>query len=132
MAVDQADEWPLPLNQRNQCDGRDLLAALEPGSIPLCIFDPQYRGVLDKMPYGSEGVSRGRRRSELPQMSDDRHPSGGAPVPGSRHRKRIVAGQVQGIAERGPEQGRRLSPCHAFGQPMPWLLSTSPTFGDVE
>ena len=64
-------EWPLPLNQRNQHDGLDLLAELEPESIPLCIFDPQYRGVLDKMQYGNEGVSRGRARSALPQMSEE-------------------------------------------------------------
>ena len=63
-------EWPLPLNQRNRCDGLELLSALEPGTIPLCIFDPQYRGILDKMQYGNEGVSRGRARSSLPQMSD--------------------------------------------------------------
>ena len=69
-AIAQADHWPLPLNQRNQCDGLELLAALEPESIPLCIFDPQYRGVLDKMRYGNEGVSRGQRRSALPQMSE--------------------------------------------------------------
>ncbi len=58
-AVTQGAHWPLPLNQRNRCDGRELLAALEPESIPLCIFDPQYRGLLDKMRYGNEGVSRG-------------------------------------------------------------------------
>ena len=69
--VTQVADWPLPLNQRNQCDGRDPLAALEPESIPLCIFDPQYRGLLDKMRYGNEGVSRGRRRSELLQMSEE-------------------------------------------------------------
>ena len=66
-----ARQWPLPLNQRNQCDGLDLLAALEPASVPLCIFDPQYRGILDKMQYGNEGVSRGRARSALPQMSEE-------------------------------------------------------------
>ncbi len=70
-AVTQAALWPLPLNQRNQCDGLELLAALKPESIPLCIFDPQYRGVLDKMRYGNEGVSRGRRSSGLPQMSEE-------------------------------------------------------------
>ena len=70
-AVTQAAHWPLPLNQRNQCDGLELLAALEPESVPLCIFDPQYRGVLDKMRYGNEGVSRGRRRSALPQMGEE-------------------------------------------------------------
>ena len=69
--VTQTAHWPLPLNQRNQCDGLELLAALEPESIPLCIFDPQYRGVLDKMRYGNEGVSRGQRRSALPQMSEE-------------------------------------------------------------
>ena len=66
-----AHRWPLPLNQRNQYDGLQLLAELEPESVPLCIFDPQYRGILDKMQYGNEGVSRGRARSELPQMSEE-------------------------------------------------------------
>ena len=70
-AVTQAADWPLPLNRRNQCDGGELLAGLEPESIPLCIFDPQYRGLLDKMRYGNEGVSRGKRRSGLPQMNDE-------------------------------------------------------------
>lgn len=63
-------DWPLPLNQRNVCDGLELLAALEPEVVPLCIFDPQYRGILDKMQYGNEGVSRGQARSGLPQMSE--------------------------------------------------------------
>ena len=67
----QPCRWPLPLNQSNQHDGLDLLAALEPECVPLCIFDPQYRGILDKMQYGNEGVSRGRRRSALPQMSEE-------------------------------------------------------------
>ncbi|MDE0343008.1 MAG: DNA methyltransferase [Deltaproteobacteria bacterium] len=70
-AMAQAADWPLPLNRRNQCDGRELLAALKPETIPLCVFDPQYRGVLDKLRYGNEGVSRGRRRSELPQMNEE-------------------------------------------------------------
>ena len=70
-AVTQAAHWPLPLNQRNQCDGLELLAALEPESIPLCIFDPQYRGLLNRMRYGNEGVSWGRPRSELLQMSEE-------------------------------------------------------------
>ena len=67
----QVTQWPLPLNQRNQSDGLDLLAALDAETIPLCIFDPQYRGILDKMQYGNEGVSRGRARSSLPQMSEE-------------------------------------------------------------
>ena len=64
-------QWPLPLNRRNQFDGLDLLAALDAETVPLCIFDPQYRGILDKMQYGNEGVSRGRARSSLPQMSEE-------------------------------------------------------------
>lgn len=63
--------WPLPLNQPNRYDGLQLLAELAADSIPLCIFDPQYRGILDKMQYGNEGVSRGQRRSGLPQMPED-------------------------------------------------------------
>lgn len=57
-AVTQAADWSLPLNQRNQCDGLELLAALEPEAISLCVFDPQYRGLLDRMRYGNEGGSR--------------------------------------------------------------------------
>ena len=67
----QTVQWPLPLNRRNQFDGLDLLAALDAETIPLCIFDPQYRGILDKMRYGNEGVSRGQRRSGLLQMSEE-------------------------------------------------------------
>ena len=63
-------KWPIALNQPNDYDGLDLLAEIEPGSVPLCIFDPQYRGVLDQMAYGNEGVSRGQRRSSLPQMDE--------------------------------------------------------------
>jgi len=59
------------LNRRNQFDGLDLLAALDAETIPLCIFDPQYRGILDKMQYGNEGKSRGRARSSLPQMGQE-------------------------------------------------------------
>ena len=63
-------EWPLPLNQKNRYDGLELLAEIEPATLPLCIFDPQYRGILDKMRYGNEGVSRGRKRAQLSQMSE--------------------------------------------------------------
>ena len=34
-------------------------------------FDPQYRGVLDKLSYGNEGKQRGKARSSLPQMGAD-------------------------------------------------------------
>ena len=60
--------WPLPLNRPNVSDGRDLLRALPEASVPLAIFDPQYRGILDRMSYGNEGKNRGQRRSGLRQM----------------------------------------------------------------
>ena len=58
-------------NQKNQCDGFELLISIESDSIPLCFFDPQYRGILDKMKYGNEGKNRGAARSELVQMSTE-------------------------------------------------------------
>ena len=100
--VTQVALWPLPLNQRNQCDGLELLAALERETIPLCVFDPQYRGVLDKMRYGNEGVSRGRRRSALPQM-----------------REETISEFVAGISDA-------LVP---FGQPVPVGRQVSPLQG---
>jgi site-specific DNA-methyltransferase (adenine-specific) len=57
------------LDERNQADGLDLLRTLEADSFPLCIFDPQYRGVLDRQRYGNEG-SRQQERSALPQMEE--------------------------------------------------------------
>ena len=39
-------------------DGREFLAELPGASYPLVIFDPQYRGVLDKLSYGNEGERR--------------------------------------------------------------------------
>ena len=68
--VNRPAEWPLPLNRRNKYNGLELLAQLAPDCVPLCFFDPQYRGVLDKMQYGNEGKSRGKRRAELPQMRE--------------------------------------------------------------
>jgi site-specific DNA-methyltransferase (adenine-specific) len=58
------------LDQRNSADGLDLLGALKPDSFPLCFFDPQYRGVLDRQKYGNEG-SRQKLRSTLPQMPQE-------------------------------------------------------------
>ncbi len=65
---------PLPdglkINTRLKMDGRKLLAQLPEDAIPVAFFDPQYRGVLDKMAYGNEGKTRGKRRSMLEQMSE--------------------------------------------------------------
>jgi site-specific DNA-methyltransferase (adenine-specific) len=57
------------LDHCNEADGLTLLRALEADSYPLCIFDPQYRGVLDRQKYGNEG-SRQQERSILPQMDE--------------------------------------------------------------
>ena len=43
------------LNQKNTANGLDFLWSLNTNSFPLCFFDPQYRGVLDKQRYGNEG-----------------------------------------------------------------------------
>ncbi len=56
--------------KRVHMDGRELLAQLPEASVAAAFFDPQYRGVLDKLSYGNEGVSRGQRRSQLQQMTD--------------------------------------------------------------
>ena len=58
-------------NTRLKMDGRALLASLPAASIPVVFFDPQYRGVLDKLAYGNEGEKRGKRRSRLLQMTED-------------------------------------------------------------
>jgi len=57
-------------NYPHRCDGKELLAVIEDATVPCAFFDPQYRGVLDKLAYGNEGVSRGTARCRLPQMSE--------------------------------------------------------------
>lgn len=59
------------INKKNKMNGLDLLEMLPNQSIKVAFFDPQYRGVLDKMSYGNEGKSRGQQRSALPQMTED-------------------------------------------------------------
>jgi site-specific DNA-methyltransferase (adenine-specific) len=57
------------LDHRNRADGLSLLRCLQEGGFPLCFFDPQYRGVLDRQKYGNEG-RRQQERSTLPQMDE--------------------------------------------------------------
>ena len=57
-------------NIRLKMDGLKFLRKLPPETIPVAFFDPQYRGVLEKLSYGNEGRKRGRRRSALEQMSE--------------------------------------------------------------
>jgi len=58
------------LNFKNKANGLDLLKSLDNESIKVVFFDPQYRGVLDKLQYGNEGKGRGKARCDLTQMSD--------------------------------------------------------------
>lgn len=59
------------LNKKQIADGIDLLSDINDGTITTAFFDPQYRGVLDKLQYGNEGKGRGKARSELQQMNED-------------------------------------------------------------
>lgn len=59
-------------NKRLKMDGLEFLSKLPAASIPVAFFDPQYRGVLDKLQYGNEGKTRGKRRSELMQMTEEK------------------------------------------------------------
>ena len=52
-------------------DGIKMMELLPDACITGTFFDPQYRGILDKMNYGNEGVLRGQRRSALAQMDEN-------------------------------------------------------------
>lgn len=58
------------LNKRNIIDGIALMCTIPNSSIKTTFFDPQYRGLLQKMNYGNEG-ERQKERSQLSQMSDE-------------------------------------------------------------
>ena len=60
----------LEFDSRLEMDGIEFLDLLPDASVPAAFFDPQYRGILDKMSYGNEGKSRCRKRSELVQMPE--------------------------------------------------------------
>lgn len=51
-------------------NGLHLLDSIKANSIPAVFFDPQYRGVLDKLSYGNEG-KRQIKRAKLEQMNDE-------------------------------------------------------------
>lgn len=62
------DDTTYSMNTRNKSEGLVLMSDIRDKSIAAAFFDPQYRGILDKLKYGNEGVSRGKARSSLPQM----------------------------------------------------------------
>ena len=60
----------MEINMKNKENGLALMSSLKDNTIKTAFFDPQYRGVLDKMHYGNEGV-RQTGRCELMQMDDE-------------------------------------------------------------
>ena len=61
----------LGFNRRLKMDGLKFLSKIPSETIPVAFFDPQYRGILDKLSYGNEGEQRGRARASLPQMTEE-------------------------------------------------------------
>lgn len=59
------------INKENIINGLILLDNIKDEKVSVGFFDPQYRGILDKMNYGNEGVGRGKARCELTQMDED-------------------------------------------------------------
>lgn len=58
------------VNEKNQMDGLSCLSGINDNVISACFFDPQYRGILDKLKYGNEG-ERQKGRADLSQMDDE-------------------------------------------------------------
>jgi site-specific DNA-methyltransferase (adenine-specific) len=63
-------EGDMLLNVAQCRDALDLLRALPTACAPLAFFDPQHRGVLDRLKFGNEGA-RQRGRARLPAMSEN-------------------------------------------------------------
>lgn len=64
---------PVPVflkNQRNKGCGLELLGSLTDGTVRAAFFDPQYRGILDKLNLGNEGA-RQKGRAGLTQMPEE-------------------------------------------------------------
>jgi site-specific DNA-methyltransferase (adenine-specific) len=57
-------------NVAQRGDALDLLRSLPDGCMSLAFFDPQHRGVLDRLKFGNEGT-RQRGRAKLPAMTED-------------------------------------------------------------
>ena len=58
-------------NYKNLSDGLSLMRQIIDNRVKIVFFDPQYRGVLDKLSYGNEGKQRGKARSALTQMTSE-------------------------------------------------------------
>ena len=64
------DTSKFSMNAKNHADGLVLISDIKDSCISAVFFDPQYRGILDKLKYGNEGKLRGKSRSSLPQMDE--------------------------------------------------------------
>ena len=71
LAAPSVEAPDLPVNRRLKQDGLEMMSLIPAGSMPAAFFDPQYRGVYEKMAYGNELTSRNCRRVKKPQMHDD-------------------------------------------------------------
>lgn len=63
--LEPPDRW---LNRKNRIDGLQLLSKIGNETIATAFFDPQYRGVLDKLNYGQH---RMKQRFDLQQMDEE-------------------------------------------------------------
>lgn len=61
----------LPINTKLEMDGIEMMSQLPTNHFKMAFFDPQYRGLLDKMKYGNEGKGREKKRCALPQMTEN-------------------------------------------------------------
>lgn len=59
------------MNKRNKMEAIKLLNLIDNETIRVSFFDPQYRGILDKMNYGNEETGKGNRRASLEQMPEE-------------------------------------------------------------
>lgn len=59
----------LKLNKPLQMEGQRLLSLIDDGMVPAAFFDPQFRGIYEKLKFGNENQTRNPRRIELPQMN---------------------------------------------------------------
>lgn len=60
----------IKINFKNEINGLTLLQGINENTITAVFFDPQYRGIMDKMNYGNEG-KRQIQRALLNQMNDE-------------------------------------------------------------
>src|SRR5215212_2087847 len=60
----------ISVNEPNTIEGLELLSKVHNNVITAVFFDPQYRGIMDKMKYGNEG-QRQKERAVLQQMSEE-------------------------------------------------------------